>query len=160
MSSAIGYFLLIWLCAGAACDAVYRKCFNWLVISGLGVALGLVILNPEIHPVGISLKESILGSLLAFSTLLFFYILKLMGAGDVKFAAALGAWIGWELLLPVWALSCAFAIVHGLVVRSDLKYFFLIDIQGDKENNIKEKKNIPYVTYMALATVIALIFIK
>ncbi|WP_415798014.1 A24 family peptidase [Comamonas aquatilis] len=156
MSSAIGFVFLIWLCAGAACDAIYRKCFNWLVISGFGLALGTVVLAPETHPIGIELKESLIGGLLAFGTLLFFYMLGLMGAGDVKFAAVLGAWVGWKLLLPVWALSCAFALVHGLIARYDHKYIFMNFIHVNKEEMNIKRKFIPYVTYMSLATIIVL----
>lgn len=83
-----------------------------------------------------------------------------MGAGDVKFAAALGAWVGWELLMPVWALSCAFAVMHGLVDRSNLKYFFANWIQINYEVQVKDKKFIPYVTYLSLATIIVLMLDK
>lgn len=83
-----------------------------------------------------------------------------MGAGDVKFAAALGAWVGWELLLPIWALSCGFAVLHGVVVRSNLKYFFSASINWKDGGQEKRKRFIPYVTYLSMATVIVLMLNK
>ena len=36
---------------------------------------------------------------------LMFYFLRQMGAGDVKFGMALAAFVGFNYLLPIWALS-------------------------------------------------------
>lgn len=124
----MGFLLLLWLCVSAVFDARYRKSFNWVALSGLVVALISVTFNPGSHPVKLNIYSQLLGMFFCFFVFLFFYRLKLMGAGDVKFAAALGAWVGWELLLPIWALSCGFAVLHGVVVRSNLKYFFSASI--------------------------------
>ena len=84
----------------------------------------------------------------------------MMGAGDVKFAAVLGLWVGWKLLLPIWALSCLFAVVHGLFSRSTLKYFFVATSSMNDGTEDGNKKFIPYVTYLSVATVIVLGFYK
>lgn len=110
----------------------------------------------KLHPVDISMQESFIGVAAAFFGLLVFYFSGLMGAGDVKFAAALGAWVGWELLLPIWALSCGFAVVHGVFAKSNFLYFFSFLMKwkgGSKENG---RRFIPYVTYLSMATVIVL----
>uniref|UniRef100_UPI003A907C09 prepilin peptidase n=1 Tax=Comamonas sp. TaxID=34028 RepID=UPI003A907C09 len=119
-----------------------------------------VTLIPELHLVNIDIKDSVFGGFLAFVVLLIFYALGMLGAGDVKFAAALGFWIGWKLLLPVWALSCAFAVAHGLFVRSNLRYFFVKWIPINSETQFKNKRFIPYVTYLSLATIIVLMLYK
>lgn len=45
------------------------------------------------------LAASLLGALLGFAILILFYLLGGMGVGDVKLAAALGAWLGMPSIL-------------------------------------------------------------
>lgn len=115
-----------------------------------------IILSSVAHPINASILDKFFGALFAFSVLLIFYVKKMMGAGDVKFATVLGAWIGWELLLYTWALSCAFAVIHGLFARSDFKYFVASWIRIDVNSEIKGRRFIPYVTYLSVATIIVL----
>lgn len=120
----MGLIFLLWISVCAAADLLYRRCFNWLILLGLGLAVISATLNLGILPFNIYLADRLIGFSAAFFIFLIFYLFKFMGAGDVKFAAVLGAWVGWEFFILIWALSCGFALLHGLVVRSDLKYFF------------------------------------
>ena len=83
-----------------------------------------------------------------------------MGAGDVKFAMALGLWVGWELLLQIWVLSCILAIVHGFLFKKNKIYFQMINGGVQVAEKKYKEKFIPYVTYLSLATVIAMGFYK
>lgn len=151
---------LIWILISAVCDAIYRKCYNWIVIFGISMAFIAVLLMPKSLPIKINFQDSLIGMFVGSFVFLFFYALKMMGAGDVKFAAALGAWVGWKFLLPVWALSCGFAVLHGLVVRSNLKYLFSETMNWEDGRQEKGKRFIPYVTYLSIATVIVLMLNK
>ena len=124
------------------------------------MAFSKAFLFPEASPTSISAGGAFLGCFLAFSVFLVFYLFGMMAAGDVKFAAALGAWLGWELLLLVWALSCGFAVAHGFVVRSHLKYFFSPAMNWDDGTQKNKRRFIPYVTYLSIATVIVLMLNK
>lgn len=151
---------LFWLCIAAVNDAIQRKCFNWVALVGLGLGLISILFNPQGHPVEITVFDSLAGVFVGFFVFLVFYQLKMMGAGDVKFAAALGAWVGWQLLLPIWALSCVFSIVHG-IIATQIGNFRMSVSEGISVSQIeKKKKFIPYVTYLALATVLILILGK
>ena len=152
--------LLLWLCIAAVNDAIQRKCFNWVVLVGLGLGLISILFNPKGHPVGITAFDSFAGIFLGFFVFLIFYQLKMMGAGDVKFAAALGAWVGWQLLLPIWAVSCVFSITHGFVATRIANYRVTAAEGVDLSSIEKKKKFIPYVTYLSLATVLVLILGK
>ncbi|MEX8194014.1 A24 family peptidase [Comamonas guangdongensis] len=156
----MSFLFLLWLCISAILDARFRKCFNWLVILGLVLAITSMMLIPEKHPVNITVKDGLFGSLIAFFAFLIFYGLGVMGAGDVKFSAVLGAWVGWELLVPIWVLSCCLVIAHGFVVRSNLKFFFNPDINWSDGSEDGRKKFIPYVTYLSMATVMVLMLDK
>lgn len=156
----MGLIFLLWIIVASVCDAVYRKCYNWIVILGIGAAFFSICAIPESLPVLITLIDGLLGMGICFFVFLIFYYFKWMGAGDVKFSAALGAWIGWDLLLPIWALSCGFAVLHGLVVRSNLKYFFSATMNWEDGRHEKGKRFIPYVTYLSIATVVVLMLNK
>ena len=39
-----------------------------------------------------------------------------MGYGDFKLLAALGAWLGWEMLLPIVLLAAAVGAVVGIII--------------------------------------------
>ena len=67
-----------------------------------------------------------------------------MGYGDFKLLAALGAWLGWELLPLVIVLSSAVGAIVGL----------LMVIIGGKDRNLQ----IPFGPFLATAGWIALIW--
>lgn len=78
-------------------DLRTRRIPNWLTVPAF--ALGIVantILNGRA-----GLKDSLLGALLGFGLLLPFYLLRSMGAGDLKFVVALGAFTGPGRLVDV-----------------------------------------------------------
>ena len=74
-----------------------RRIPNWLTVPGLavGVALSAALSGWS------GLKDSLLGAGLAFALLLPFWLLKSLGAGDLKFAAALGAYTGPGRLIDI-----------------------------------------------------------
>lgn len=76
--------------AAAAYDCKYRKIPNWLNLSGLILGFGLNTLFFG----GAGLLASAEGMLLAFAIYLPLFLVKGMGAGDVKLMAALGALVG------------------------------------------------------------------
>lgn len=156
----MGLLFLLWMCYAAVYDFQYRRCENWLIVTGLFLALISVSIFNDRNPVHIGLAESFLGFIAAFFVLLVFYLKKMMGAGDVKFAAILGIWVGFKLLLPIWVLSCVFAVLHGVVVRSNLKYFFAPAVRWRDGSEEKGGRFIPYVTYLSTATVIVLMLSK
>ncbi|AIJ49391.1 Flp pilus assembly protein, protease CpaA [Comamonas testosteroni TK102] len=155
----MGFIFLLWISSSAAVDVVYRKCFNWLVISGFGLAILSAALNLEIFSFEVSVNSKFIGFCLALAVFLIFYVCGVMGAGDVKFAAVLGAFLGWEPLLLVWALSCIFAVVIGLISRSKLMYY-LSPLMKEESVDLYKKRFIPYVACLSIATVVVLMLSK
>ena len=80
------------LLAGAACvtDLLWRRVPNSLVITGLGLGIGLNAWGQGWHGCIMSLA----GALLGLGLFLPFFALGGMGAGDVKLLAALGSLLG------------------------------------------------------------------
>nr|MBP7615633.1 prepilin peptidase [Steroidobacteraceae bacterium] len=67
-----------------------------------------------------------------------------MGYGDFKLLAALGAWLGWQMLLPIILLSAAVGAITGIA---------LIVARG-RDRNIP----IPFGPFLAAAGWIALMW--
>ncbi len=72
---------------------------------------------------GVSLFDAVLGAIIGYLSLWSFYwAFKLltgkegMGYGDFKLLAALGAWMGWQSLLPIIILSSLVGAVVGVVM--------------------------------------------
>ncbi len=106
---------LLWLITIAVMDFRIRKVRNWMVL--LGLAAGLAALAGGVQPFQVSVWSGLAGMLAAFAALLPFYLLRWMGAGDVKCAAVLGLWLGFSPdLLAVWLGGSLLAGLHGLLV--------------------------------------------
>lgn len=103
----------LWLLAVIVFDFRQRRVPNWLVLAGAVMALAALGTGTGLP--GVSWTAALAAGALAFGVMLVFYATGLMGAGDVKFAGALGLWAGLPALLPVWIISSLLAAAHGLV---------------------------------------------
>jgi prepilin peptidase CpaA len=107
---------------GAAWDFRVRRIPNWL--TGGALLVGLLV-NAWLSGVtGVAL--ALAGAALGLAVLLPFYAMRVMGAGDVKFLAALGALVGPKALVSVAVyggicgglLSLAVLLAHGRLLAS------------------------------------------
>jgi prepilin peptidase CpaA len=80
-----------WVLVAASMDIVSRRIPNWLVGSGLLVALAVLV---SLHGVAAGGSAWFMGAATGFAALLPFYLLRGMAAGDVKLMAMVGAWLG------------------------------------------------------------------
>lgn len=146
-----------WLALVIACDFRQRRVPNWLVLAG--IALAAVALAAGLHPAGLSWLDALGAGALAFGVMLVFYAFGLMGAGDVKFAGALGLWIGMQGLLPVWIASSLLAGAHGLLWYALNRWpvwpRLAIALSGVPPSpgapSPQRARHIPYAAYLAIA---------
>ena len=96
----------------AITDIRTRKVPNWLTFSGLIVAIALNTFLFELAGLWFSLK----GLGLAFGLYFVLYLLRAMGAGDVKLMAFLGAAAGWRQLGILFLTAILGGIVGVLLV--------------------------------------------
>lgn len=68
--------------------------------------------------------DALLGLMLGLVSMLPFYIVRWMGAGDVKFFAVLGFLIGWQMLLPVWITASLLCGANALVVLATRRTWY------------------------------------
>jgi prepilin peptidase CpaA len=101
--------LMVLLVVGAVYDYRTFRVPNWLTGGGLLLGLAWTTLVPPMH--GASWAWPVSGVLLAFFSMVPFYLIHAMGAGDVKLMAMAGAFLGWHDTL--FAMLFSF-IVAGL----------------------------------------------
>jgi prepilin peptidase CpaA len=152
---------LLWLLLVAVYDFRQRRVPNWLVLAGALLALAALAVGG--NPFESTWLSSLLGAAVGFGFLLIFYVARLMGAGDVKFAAALGLWVGLAALFPIWIIGSLLAAAHGLLWLllqrwpmyprlENLLFGQPLPIEGT--SSVKRTKFIPYAAYLSLGTVV------
>jgi prepilin peptidase CpaA len=115
--------LLAVLIAAAIYDVRYRRIPNWVTAGG--VLLGLALNTAIGRAGGGGILFALAGFAVAFAVYMVLYVLRAMGAGDVKLMAAVGAMLGWKAWFGVFFLT---AIVGGILalalvlVRGRLKH--------------------------------------
>lgn len=169
--------LLLWLIAIAVMDLRIRKVRNWMVL--LGLATGAWALFSGAQPFQVTPWNGLLGMLVAFAALLPFYALGWMGAGDVKFAAVVGLWLGLSpQLLAIWLGGSLLAGIHSLTVVGwpILQQYPLglwlqthVGVLAPRASpaplnfNFKQRnrlRSIPYAGYMAIAAIALMVWYR
>ena len=109
------------LLAGCVTDVRSRRIPNALVLVILAVGFGYSI---QAYPLTAALIHSVAGCALGFAIWITFWVLGMLGAGDVKFFAAAGAWLGpgatWRAAL-IAAIFGGVLAVWSLIQKRQLK---------------------------------------
>jgi leader peptidase (prepilin peptidase)/N-methyltransferase len=89
----------------------------------LGLLLSLFAPAPGLAPIPVDMRSSIIGAIAGYLCLwTVYHLFRLltakegMGYGDFKLLAALGAWLGWQMLLPVVLIAAAVGAVAGIAL--------------------------------------------
>ena len=151
---------LLWLLFVTVHDFRQRRVPNWLVLAGAAAALAALAFG--VQPFEVGWTSAFLGAGIGFGFLLLFYVLGLMGAGDVKFAGALGLWTGLSPLASIWIAASLLAGLHALTClalrRWPLSARLAIFLSASPAPTTGATPSgrarfIPYAAYLALATV-------
>ncbi|GGX09013.1 prepilin peptidase [Pigmentiphaga litoralis] len=152
-------------------DLSVRKVFNVLVVLGLVVQGSFLALSDGgIGRLATELEPAVTGLVVGFVLLLPLYAFRAMGAGDVKFFAVVGWWMGPAALLPVFVIASLMAAGHAMALG------FASSIWGVAAKDVgerlaavlpmpaawrfasdtprrRQRRGIPYAAYMAVGTV-------
>src|SRR5580704_14799486 len=105
----VNVILVAMILTAAVYDILYRRIPNWLTIPGV---LAGVALNSFLYQGWPGLRLSLLGLAVGFGSYFILYLLRAMGAGDVKLMAAIGAMVGlgdWFGIFIITAIIGGFA---------------------------------------------------
>ncbi|MFK7964953.1 MAG: prepilin peptidase [Burkholderiaceae bacterium] len=101
--SIVIFTLIVIIAAICVSDFRSRRIPNVLVLTGLAIAFSFHLFAPagygifdRFAPGGIGFTQAAIGALIAFSVFLVLYMIRAMGAGDVKLMAMFGALFGSE----------------------------------------------------------------
>ena len=159
---------------GGWADLRTRRIPNWLNLSGLILGFGLNTLF--LH--GEGLRLSVMGFGLALLVYVPLYLIRAMGAGDVKFMAALGSTIGprdWLALFFATAILGGVASLFLILARGRVHLTLAnlstitnellhgrMPFHKDPSLDIHDKRalGLPHGTLIAIAAVIFLVFFQ
>lgn len=100
-------------------DLEFRIIPDWFTLPGIGLGMAYAFLNPAVGwqngLIGLLVGGG--GFLLLAYTGEFFFKKESMGGGDIKMAAMLGAFLGWQKLLLVFFLASLTAVLTFFVIR-------------------------------------------
>jgi prepilin peptidase CpaA len=105
----INILLVALILAAGAYDIRYRRIPNWLTISGVLAGLAM---NSFLYQGWAGFRLSLLGLAVGFGSYFILYLLRAMGAGDVKLMAAIGAMVGLADWFGIFVIT---AIIGGVV---------------------------------------------
>lgn len=134
---------------------ILDKVVIWLAGTGVGINLFINYINVLTNYAGIStffyveyisLVDMLLGALLGGGLLLIIAMASRggMGGGDIKFAAALGLWLGWQYTLMTLLLAFILGGVFGVIILA-------LKIRGRKDV-------IPFGPFIAIGAWISLLY--
>jgi prepilin peptidase CpaA len=148
----------------AVWDVRQHRIPNWLTLPG--IVAGMVLRSALLGWKG--LGSAVAGCLLAGGVLLLFYMIRAMGAGDVKLMAAIGSLVGPSQAITIvlataicgGAIGIAYALYRGRMwstiknVGSILKFHALAGVQPHPNFNLDnpEVLRVPYGLAIALGT--------
>lgn len=165
------YFLagaVVCAVAGAVCDIRQKRVPNRLTYTSFLLGLGV----RTAFAGGRGLLDGLAGGLVCGAAFFLFFLVKGMGAGDVKLMAAVGAWAGWgraaNLLIATalagGVLAIGYMVAHRRTVRtvrnlgSLVRFHVTSGVRSHPELNIAHSSSIriPYATAIALGSLYAL----
>jgi len=126
-------------------DLKHRIVPDVITLPGIAIGLGFALVSPQIR-----LLDSFLGLLIGGGVLYLLAILgellfkkESMGGGDIKLAAMLGAFLGWQRLFLVFFLSALLGSIIGILAIH-------------LSSRVKEQRTIPFGPFLALASIASL----
>ncbi|MFT0172020.1 prepilin peptidase [Paraburkholderia mimosarum] len=162
----VGACLLGLLGAAAVTDLHARRIPNALVLTGLAAAFAV---QCGLHGVGEGSQRWILGLLTGGGLFVPFYLLRGMGAGDVKLMAAVGAFVGpqsaFEVALATFVIggiwSLAVVIFNGVARSVGTNMLAILLSKGGQSGSVFETEkgvalpsvgSLPYGVAISLGT--------
>jgi len=100
--------LLALLLVAAVYDVRFRRIPNWISVTGVAIGLTMNAFLFGVPGIWLSLR----GLGLGFGVYFFLYLIRAMGAGDVKLMGAVGAMVGWQDWFGIFLIT---AILGGLM---------------------------------------------
>ena len=149
-------FILAFACFGEIRE---RRIPNWLTLGAMALGLGAA----AIEGGGEGLVDSVLGLALAGGLFLPFCLLGVVGGGDMKLMAAVGAIVGWPRARRVVCDSCiaggliaaAMMAWKGMLLTTLANAFRIIFGMPRRSQGLRNPPMVPYALAITIGTLVA-----
>lgn len=153
-------FILAFACYGEIRE---RRIPNWLTLGAIALGVGAA----AIEGGGDGLVDSLIGLAVAGGLFLPFCLLGVVGGGDMKLMAAVGAIVGWPMVLRVVCNTCiaggliAVALMawHGVLLTTLANVFRIMVGMPRRTKGLRNPPMVPYALAVTAGTLIA-VFIQ
>ena len=153
-------FILAFACYG---EIKERRIPNWLTLGGIVLGLGSAAIEGGVQ----GLSDSTLGLAIAGGLFLPFCLLGVVGGGDMKLMAAVGAITGWPMVLRVVTDTCiaggliAIAIMawNGVLLTTLADVFRIMVGMPRRKRGLRNPPMVPYALAITIGTLVA-VFIQ
>ena len=153
-------FILAFACYG---EIKERRIPNWLTLGAIALGVGAAAIEGGTE----GLKDSALGLAIAGGLFLPFCLLGVVGGGDMKLMAAVGAITGWPMVLRVLTDTCiaggliAVAIMawNGVLLTTLANVFRFMVGMPRRGRGLRNPPMVPYALAITLGTLVA-VFIQ
>ena len=140
-----------------------RRIPNWLTLGAIALGLGAATIEGGIAGLG----DSALGLAIAGGLFLPFCLLGVVGGGDMKLMAAVGAIVGWPMVLRVLCDTCiaggvisvAILAWNGVLLTTLANVFRIMVGMPRRQQGLRNPPMVPYALAITLGTLIA-VFIQ
>ncbi|ABR91807.1 peptidase A24A family [Janthinobacterium sp. Marseille] len=163
-------FLILLCIAIIAYDVLFRRVPNSLLLLALLVHTGYMIATGSGYA-GLGVTQSLLAVVIALIVFVPLYALRVMGAGDVKFLAIVGALLGLKALFVACFIGSLVAGLHALMFYSAQMWLAMMpsglhrlmqQVGGSSMyqrvlNARQGRKGIPYAAYLAIGVIFYLL---
>lgn len=152
--------ILLWVVVVSVLDFKKKSIPNYLSLGGVLVAMLILVYTGETAN-----HESIASSLLGFTVALFFtvpgYIYKVLGGGDVKFLSAIGALLGFDVMLVSFTIATSTIAVAWILYRYRQRFIHILPFKHSVYPNIDLKeKFIPFGSALGVSLILTLLYLN
>jgi len=154
-----------------ASDVIEHRVRNTWLLAALTIGAGWTIWS-WLNENGAPPWAAGVGLLIGLLVLLPFYVMRWMGAGDVKFFATLGFLLGGKALLPIWIIASVLGGIHAVglllsryVMRHAGSGLAAMQAQFGQSYLWQRvlaarngRKGLPYAAYMAIGALLTMKF--
>jgi prepilin peptidase CpaA len=142
-----------WAVAVAIGDCRSRRVPNTLLAIGLCAALAAALLHAG--PARIGPAQALIAIVAGFAALMPFFVLGVMGAGDVKVFAVLGAWCGLHVLFDLWIVASLVAGLHAVTMLVAQRWRgSAARSQGVQIIQVGARRGAPYAAFLTVPAVV------
>lgn len=153
-------FILAFACYG---EIKKRRIPNWLTLGSIALGLGAALIEGGTD----ALVDSLIGLAVAGGLFLPFCLLGIVGGGDMKLMAAVGAMTGWPMVLRILCDTCiaggliAIAIMawNGILLTTLMNVFKVLFGAGRRNKGLRNPPMVPYALAITIGTLSA-VFIR